>query len=111
LRASTLGPPARGHARDGVHDLHVQSDQRFHARTQYFDDHLAAVLQARGVDLGDRCSGERYLVEVAQLLFEYRAIGFLDRGACHGAGEWRYVVLQFGQFIGNIFGQQIAPGR
>ena len=67
LEAPALGPPALGHAGDGVEHLDVERDHGLHAGAQHLDDDLATVGQLRGVHLRDRGGGERHLLERAQV--------------------------------------------
>ncbi len=64
--------------------------------------------QLGGVHLGDRGGGQRHFLESAQVRVERRAVGALDAGARHRARERRHVVLQLGQLVGDVVGQQVA---
>ena len=103
-QAACILPVALGQLGDQLEQADVVADGALDARAQHLDHHLAAVLELRGVHLGDRRRGQRGLVETAEQLGNRPAEGFLDRGARHRAGEWRHAVLQLGQLGGDVVG-------
>ena len=60
--------------------------------------------------LGDRGGGDWCFVKIVQQILNGTAEGALDLGTGLNAGEWRYRILQFGELIGKLQRQQIAPG-
>ena len=97
--------------REHVHHLEVALDVRAHAGPQHLDDDLLPALERRRVHLGDRGRRERRLVEALEDLGDRPAVGALDDRARLGARERRHAVLQLRELVGDVLGQQVAPGR
>ena len=86
-------------------------DNTVHAGPQYFDGHIAAVMQSGKVDLGYRGRGHRRRIELAVRLGNWHAQAALDFGHGQRRVEGRNPVLQFGQLVGKVRRQQVAAGR
>ena len=98
-----------------MHQLKVFVYDLEHARAQHLDRDFAlltaAVFQAGEMHLRNRCAGHRHPVKAAENFIHTPAEGAFNRSHRHIRGEWRHLVLQLGQFIGDVVGQQVAPGR
>ncbi|CAM5213543.1 hypothetical protein CDEF62S_05792 [Castellaniella defragrans] len=81
-----------------------------HARTQDFDRHLAAIVQHGKMHLRDRGRGHGIALELREQHSGRLTQGFFDDGGGLVGRERRHLVLQAGQFVGDILGDQIAPG-
>ncbi len=89
-------------------------DDRQHVRAQYFDgDFVSPVgcMQSGEMDLSDRCRGDRRRVEFGKNFAGRPAIGHFDFGQCEVGGERRNAILQLGQFVSDVHGHEVAPGR
>ena len=103
--------PARHHA----HQVQVLFDGAQHVGPQHFDGHfpsgVATVSQSRKVDLGDRSTGDRDAIKLAEYRIQRFAKRTLDGGHSDFAGKRRHPVLQMGQLVGDIRRQQVPPRR
>ena len=99
-----------------VQHFEIARDHRVHARTQHLDHDFAGLgaverhlgSQLGGVHLRDRGGGQRLLVERREHLLGGAAVGVLDDGARDAAVEGRHAILQLGQLVGDVGGQQVA---
>ena len=97
-----------------MHQLEVFVDDFEHARTQHLHGHFTlnalGVFQLGKVHLGNRRAGDGCAIELAEDLIDRAAKSTLNR--CHGnlRGKGWHLVLKFGQFIGNVVGEQVATG-
>ena len=105
-----VGRQALDPARQRVQQRHVVVDDVQHARAQHLHGHLAAVVQRGEVDLRDRGTGHRLGLELAEHGIDRLAQALLDQAAGLGGGDWRHLVLQPRQFVGDVRRHQIAPG-
>src|SRR5690606_24487696 len=111
----TQPPPLAGNALQGarrqVQPLDILMDDVFDPRAHDLDDYVAAVMQQGGMYLGDGSRGQWRIGKLGEYRFDRHAQLFFDTLACLIGGEGRYLVLQEGQFDGDVVGQQIAAGR
>jgi hypothetical protein len=99
--------PQRGG--EPLHDVQVPLDHRGDAGPLHLDHHLGAVRQPRGVHLGDRRGGDRLRVDRGERLAGRPAqLGGQYAGDV-GPRHRRRLVLQGGQLVGELGGQQLAP--
>jgi len=68
-------------------------------------------MQPGEVDLSDGCGSYRHRVEFGEHLTGGLAVSFFYRRQGDLRRERRYPVLQSGEFICDIGGNQVAPGR
>ena len=109
LQAFAVGPQIFHQRRAGVEQCDIVAYNLRDTGAQYFDGGFPAVMQFGQMHLRDGSAGERCAVERAENFVERFAVRALnDR---HGiiAGEWRHLILQPGEFVGDVFRQQIAP--
>ena len=88
----------------------VGGDLLLDARAQHLDHHLAPVAQARAMHLGDRGRSQRRGVEAGEGLGHRPAQRLLDDLPGRIAIEGCDLVLQQGQFFGDVRRHQVAPG-
>ncbi len=62
------------------------------------------------MNLRDGRRGQRLETEILKDCFPRLSVSALDDRPRLLAGERRHLILQFGQFQGDVVGQQIAPG-
>ncbi len=96
---------------EGAQQRQVALDDVGHAGTQHLDRHRAAVVQTREVDLGDRRRGDRRGVELGIDLGDPAAEATLDLRDGVLPRKWRHPVLQQCELVGDVDGDQVAPGR
>ncbi len=96
-------------AYDPREGAHVAIDVRPDAGVANLDDDLAAVLEARGMDLGDRGGGEWRAVEVREDLGDRTCECALDFGDGDFSREGSNMILQGLQGGDVVVRQQIAP--
>ena len=111
LQALAVGEQALDPDRQRVQQRQVVVDHRHHAGPQHLDRDLAAGLQRREVHLRDRGAGHRLGLEAGEDLLDRPAERRLDQGASLRRRERRHPVLQLGEFVGDVLGQQVATGR
>ena len=109
-QALALLPVALGQVGDDVEEPDVPADDLVDPRAQDLDHHLAAVLEAGGVDLGDRGRRQGGFVESVEDRRHRATQGLLDEGACLGPGEGRDPVLELGQLDREVVREQVAAG-
>ena len=95
----------------GVQQRQVVVDDLRDTGTQYLDRDFRAVVQPREMHLRNRGAGDCGRIEFCKYLVDGLAIGALERGQHKLRRERRHLVLQFGEFVGDIRRQQIAPRR
>ena len=88
----------------------VVVDDRRDARPENLDRHFAAVGQGRKVHLRHRGRGDRLDIETREDLADRFAVGMLEFGDRQRRGKRRHLVLQLGQFLGDVRRQQVAAG-
>ncbi len=119
LEAAAAFPVRFGDARQLAQHLEIARDDGVHAGPQDLDHDFAGLraierdfrAQLRGVHLRDGSGGQRRFFENGEHLFGGAAIGAFDDGARHLAVERRHAILQLGEFVGDVDGQQVAPRR
>ena len=97
--------PALRQLAECTQQVDIGADARVNLRSQHLDHDVAAVGQLRRMHLGDRGRRQRRLVEHFIQCSNRRAERRLDRRTRLRAGKRRYLVLQQGQFVGDIGGQ------
>ena len=110
-QTTTIGRNALQQACGQKQPLDILIDGFANTRTNHLDHHLTAIFQAGSVDLGYRGGGQRLVAELGEDILNALTELLLNPCAGPGAGEGRYLVLQTGQFKGDVFGQQVAAGR
>ncbi|SAJ33735.1 Uncharacterised protein [Enterobacter cloacae] len=110
VQAPRLAGDPLGEAGEDEQPGDVGADHRFQVRPDHLHHHFLAALQPRGVDLGHRGRGQRFAFEAGEDLFDLRAQLFLDALDRQLRREGRHLVLQPGQFVGDVVGQQVAAG-
>ena len=113
LQALAVGPQTFGPDGDVAQQCEVGVDHRQHVRAQHLHrDGLARVLPGlhlREVHLRDRRARHRHPFEIVEQHVDRRAERLFDEADRHRRMERRHLVLQLGQFVGDIDRQQIAP--
>src|SRR5690625_713744 len=97
-------------ARQRAQQVNIAPDLFFYAGAHHLDDHRPSILEPGGMHLGNGCRCQGGVVEFIKQLVHWRLELALDDGACLVAVKWRHIVLQPGQVVGNIGGQQVAAG-
>ena len=111
LQSLAIGRQPLDPARQGAHQRDVVVDHRQHVGSQHLDGNFAAVLQRGEMNLRDRSTGHRLDLEAGEHGFDALAESLFDQLTCLSGGEWRYVVLQLREFVGNVRWDQVAPRR
>ena len=117
LQAAAAFPVRFGDARQLAQHLEIARDDGVHAGPQDLDHDFAGLraierdfrAQLGGVHLRDGRGGQRCFLENREHLFGGAAIRAFDDGARHLAVERRHAILQLGEFVGDVDGQQVAP--
>ncbi len=99
-----------------VQHLEIARDHRVHAGPQDLDHHLACLRaieadlgpELGGVHLRNRRGGQRLFLEHREHLLGGAAVGLLDDGARDTAVEGWHAVLELGELVGDVRGQQVA---
>jgi hypothetical protein len=104
-------PVTFGHARDGEQHVDVGFDLFANVRPQHLDDHGAPVRQRRRMHLGHRSRRERLVLEAGEAVVDRHAERLLDQRHRRRRIEWRHMVLQQNQLVGDLRWQQIAADR
>ena len=102
------GVVAVGQRGQGAQQGDVVADALADAGAQHLHHHLAAVVQARGVHLGDGSGRERGVFEFGVQGVDGLAQAGFDALARQFAREGRDAVLQQRQFFGHVRRQQVA---
>ncbi|MCY1205597.1 hypothetical protein D9M72_171490 [compost metagenome] len=107
-QAAGVGGHALGQAGEEEQPGEVLADDRPQVGADHLHHHFLAAFQLGSVDLGHRGRGQRLDVEAGEHLADPGAQLFLDTRDGLLRGERRYLVLQAGQFIGDIGRHQVA---
>ncbi|KAG0749463.1 hypothetical protein G6F24_015235 [Rhizopus arrhizus] len=110
LQAAPIGAQALDDARHDLQERQVFFDDAQHARAQHLHGAFAAVVQYGEVHLGDRGRGHRVHLELREQLLGRRAQRGFDAGGGLRGRERRHPVLQQGQLVGDVGGDQVAAG-
>ncbi len=114
LQAPGIRPQSFKQNGEGVEQSEVVLDDRQHVRAQDLDrDFVTAILflQPGEVNLGDRGRSDRYRVKFGKHVVCRTVIRLLDFRQRKMRIEWRHLILQFGEFVGDVGRQQVATGR
>ena len=111
-RAQALAvlPQGFDQAGTGIEQRDIVGDDVGDVGAQDFHCRLAAILQPGEVDLGDGSGSHRHRVEFGEHLTGGLAVSFFYRRQGDFRRERRHPVLQSGEFVGDIGGNQVAPG-
>ncbi len=112
LQTLAIGPQRFNQAGGDVEQRDILFYQGRNARAQDFQRHLGAgvgaLAQHGKMHLCHRGAGYRLGLEVGENVLNGTAEGALDDGARLDRRKGRHLVLQLGQFFGDILGQQVA---
>ena len=115
LQALSIGPQRLDQPGGDVEQRDVFFDQRGDARAQDLQRHLGAgvgtLAQHGKMHLRHRGARNRLGLKVGECRLDGATERLFDFGACLGGRKGRHLVLQFGQFVGDVLGQQVAPCR
>ena len=106
-----VGVDPIGQFAERTQQFDIALDARLNIGPQHLDHDFAAIAQFGGMHLGDRGRGQRLLVEGGEASADGGAERAFDGDARLAAGERCDLVLQRGQFVGDVGRQQIATGR
>ncbi len=99
-----------GQPREPFQNLEVAPDARLDARMLHLHHHLAAIGQARAMDLSNRGGADGYRIELSEDLIRRPA----QFGGYRGESDFRLIrrhaVLQLGQLIRDFLPDEIGPG-
>ncbi len=108
-QASPIGMVFCSQPRQGKKQCHVLADDRFYIRAHYLDHDPLAAVQGGAMHLGHRSRGHGRTLEAGKQLGHRFAQRLLDNGDGLLLRKRRYIVLQPGQLVRDILGQQVAP--
>ncbi len=108
LQPLAVFPPAFDQARTDLQQRDVMLDDIQDAGAQNLDRNLASVRQHRKMHLGNGGAGLGDFIEFGKNLAEPFAICLFQQGHSLFRRKGRHLILQLGQFIGDIGGDQVA---
>ena len=117
LEARTIGEQSLHQPGRGIHQGQIAPDDRQQSGTDDLHRHFQAVMFAAGIaqrgemHLRHRGAGHRIAFEVREQGLDRLVEGALDFAPRQRAVKRRHLILQPRQLVGDIGGQQIAPGR
>ena len=110
LQTLAMLPVLRSKSREYAQHIEVLFDLFLDARPEYLDDDLGTTFYLCRVHLCNGRSCKRLAVETFEDFINGLAVSAFDDRKCLLGWKRRNRVLQFCQFIGNVFRQQVATG-
>ncbi len=86
----------------------IQLDDFLDIRTLHLHGHFGAIGEPRGVDLGDRSTSDRFILEALENFRDWPAQLLGNNGLRFSGREWRHLRLQFAQLDIVLVGDKIA---
>ncbi len=111
LQAPPVGREALDQTGRGIEERQVLRDHRLHPGPQDLDRRFPPAGEHGDVDLRHRCARHRLRVELLEYLGDRLAERALDLGDGELSRKRRHLVLELGQLVGEVGGQQIAARR
>ena len=111
FQAATIFRKAFNELGKGIEQIDIMVHHLMHARTQYLDGHITAIVQSCKMHLRYGSGSDRLRVEFAVGLANSHAEATFNFSHRQGRIERRYPILQLGQFVSKVWRQQVAAGR